>query len=169
MNKAVFLDRDGTINKDIGYLYKIEDLELLPGVIQAIKILNDSGFLVIVITNQSGVARGYYSEMDIKLLHNYINNILNEYGANIDAFYYCPHHPEKGIGKYKVNCNCRKPKPGLIENAIEEFKIDRSKSYMVGDKKSDVEAGKNANLKDSYLIDGQKNLLQIVNYIIDNI
>lgn len=169
MNKAVFLDRDGTINKDIGYLYRIEELEFLPNAIKAIKILNEVGFLVIVITNQSGVARGYYSEEDIEVLHNHINELLKEYGAHIDAFYYCPHHPDDGIGMYKVDCNCRKPRTGLIEDAIIDYKIDRNKSYMIGDKKSDIEAGINANLKGSYQIDREKNLLEIVNTIIENI
>lgn len=151
MNRAVFLDRDGTINVEKNYLYRIEDFEFIDGVPQAIKILNDNDYRVIVITNQAGVARGYYKENDVKKLHKYIQDQLKKYGAHIDAFYYCPHHPVNGIGKYKIECNCRKPKDGLFKKAIKDFNIDVSKSYIVGDKISDLIPGKSNNIK-SFLV-----------------
>ena len=102
--KAVFLDRDGTMNTEVNYLHNPGDLELIPGTAEAVKLLNEAGFAVIVVTNQAGVARGYYTEADVEALHNYMNNLLKESGAAVDAFYYCPHHPEHGIGRYKMTC-----------------------------------------------------------------
>lgn len=142
-NKAVFLDRDGTINIDKGYVYKIEDFEFIPGAIEAIKLLNDNDFKVIVVTNQAGIARGYYKEDDVYKLHDYINEELAKHDARIDAFYFCPHHPTAGIGKYKVDCKCRKPNSGLLEKASIDFDIELSKSWIIGDKKSDIQAGAN--------------------------
>lgn len=153
MNKAIFLDRDGTINIEKNYLYKIKDFEFIHGMPDAIARWNQLGFLVIVVTNQAGVARGYYSENDVDILHRYINEQLSEYNAHIDKFYYCPHHPTEGVGKYKKDCNCRKPKTGLIEKAIKENDIDLSKSYLFGDKESDLEAGNKLSIK-SFLVDG---------------
>lgn len=175
MDKAVFLDRDGTINIDKGYVYKIEDFEFIKGAPEAIKRLNDFGYRVIVVTNQSGVARGFYSENDVITLHQYVNSILKEYDAHIDGFYYCPHHAKYGFGKYKINCDCRKPKPGLIEKAILDFSIDASKSWMIGDNLNDVAAGKAANIR-SLLIGDNENvewkfdsLLNAVNFIINRV
>lgn len=147
MNKAVFLDRDGTINIEKKYLYKIEDFEFIDGAQNAIKLLNDSGYKVIVITNQAGIARGYYNEGDVENLHLYISEELRKYGAHIDAFYYCPHHPSEGKGIYKINCDCRKPKSGLYRRAIEEFNISAQESYVVGDKVSDLIPGIALNMK----------------------
>ncbi|MDI3547539.1 MAG: D-glycero-D-manno-heptose 1,7-bisphosphate phosphatase [Halanaerobiales bacterium] len=165
MNRAVFLDRDGTINVDKGYLYKKKEFEFIPGAIEAIKMLNDNDYLVIVITNQSGVARGYYSEPDVINLHNFINRELNKYHAYVDKFYYCPHHQE-GIGRYKRKCKCRKPDIGMIEQAVKEFNIDKSQSYMIGNEDSDIKAGINAGLKRSFKVTSSLNLLQIVKGII---
>lgn len=141
MNKAVFLDRDGTINVEKNYLYRIEDFEFIEGAPEAIKLLNDNEYKVIVVTNQAGVARGYYTEADVKKLHKHIDDELRKYQAHIDAYYYCPHHPIYGIGEYKVECNCRKPKTGLLEKAVKDFAIDLSNSWIIGDKQSDVESG----------------------------
>ncbi len=141
MNKAIILDRDGTINVEKDYLHKIEDFEFEKGVIEGLKILSQLGYIFIVVTNQSGIARGYYSEEDLEILNNHIGEILLKEGIKIEKFYYCPHHPEKGVGKYKVECNCRKPNPGMLEEAIKEFNIDREKSFMIGDNISDIEAG----------------------------
>ncbi|GHV17978.1 hypothetical protein AGMMS49938_18910 [Fibrobacterales bacterium] len=141
-NKAVFLDRDGTINIDNGYVYKREDFKFIKGVPQSIKKLNDAGYKVIVISNQSGIARGFYTAKDVKKLHNHIDAELKKNGAKIDAYYFCPHHPN-----FNGKCECRKPKIGLIEQAVQDFNIDLSQSYFVGDKKSDEECAKNAGLK----------------------
>ena len=114
---------------------------------EAIAMLNKCGYQVIVVSNQAGVARGYYTEDDVKKLHKYINLRLKEYNAHIDAFYYCPHHPEAGIGKYKKNCHCRKPETGLFEMACNDFPIDVENSWMIGDNISDIKAGIRFNLK----------------------
>ncbi|NME35995.1 MULTISPECIES: D-glycero-beta-D-manno-heptose 1,7-bisphosphate 7-phosphatase [Fusobacterium] len=145
-NKAIFLDRDGTINIDKDYMYRIEDFEFEPKADEALKILNDLGYILIVVTNQSGVARGYYTEKDIQTLHEKLSKILKEKNINISKFYYCPHHPTKGIGEYKLDCFCRKPYPGMLLKGMDEFNIDPSLSFMVGDKLSDVEAGLKADV-----------------------
>ena len=141
MDKVVFLDRDGTLNKEVNYLYKPEDMELFSDVPESIKRLNQAGYKVVVITNQAGVARGYYTEEDVNRLHQYMNQLLEKEGAEIDAFYYCPHHPVHGIGAYKKVCNCRKPGTGMFEMAEKDFPVDRAASYMIGDKLLDTEAG----------------------------
>lgn len=142
-NKVVFLDRDGTLNKEVNYLYRTGELELLPGVAEAISRLNHAGYLVVVVTNQAGVARGYYTENDVKHLHDFINRELKKKDAHVDYFYYCPHHPEHGVGIYKKDCHCRKPRIGMFEQAEREIPdgIDKEGSYMVGDKLIDTEAG----------------------------
>lgn len=147
MNKAVLIDRDGTLNIEKNYLYKVEDFEFTQNAIEAIRKLNDSGFLVIVITNQAGIARGYYTEKDLEKLHIWMNEELSKYNAKIDKFYYCPHHPIHGLGLYKQECNCRKPNNGLYLRAIEEFNIDTSNSYVIGDKITDLIPGKNSGMK----------------------
>lgn len=141
MKKAIFLDRDGTLNVEKKYLYREKDLEFEKGTVEALTILRDLGYLLIVVTNQSGIARQYYTEEDLKRFHQAFQRKLSVFGLKIDKFYYCPHHPEKGIGEYKLDCSCRKPKPGMLEQGISEFEIDRKSSYMVGDKYADVQAG----------------------------
>lgn len=143
MDKVIFLDRDGTINEEVNYLHRPEDLNILPGVPQAIRQMNETGFKVVVVTNQAGVARGYYTEADVEHLHEYMNEELKKDGAHIDQFFYCPHHPEHGIGEYKVVCHCRKPETGMFEMAEQYYEIDKSHSYMIGDKEIDVQAGHN--------------------------
>jgi D-glycero-D-manno-heptose 1,7-bisphosphate phosphatase len=138
-SRAVFLDRDGTINAEQGYLYRVEDCRFLPGVKEAVKRLNGAGFLVVVVTNQSGIARGYYSEADLEKLHQYMENEFAASGARIDGWYYCPHHPD--FPADSEVCDCRKPLPGMLLAAAEELGIDLSSSWMVGDKSADVEAG----------------------------
>ena len=142
--RAVFLDRDGTINVEKEYLYKAEDFEFLPGVPEAIKSLKEAGFLVIVVSNQSGIGRGYFDEKTVETLHQHIQTKLIEYGTSIDAFYFCPHHPDAGIGKYKIVCNCRKGAPGMLLQAALEHGINLRRSFMVGDKIADIEAGERA-------------------------
>lgn len=143
MEKVIFLDRDGTLNTEVNYLYRPEDLRLLPGVTEALRRLKEAGYKLVVVTNQAGVARGYYREEDVDALHRYMNELLAAEGAEIDAFFYCPHHPEHGIGEYKKNCRCRKPGTGMFEKAEDLFDVDRENSWMIGDKLIDTEAGRN--------------------------
>ena len=144
---AVFFDRDGTLNVDKEYLYRIEDFEWMEDAPQAIRWANQEGFLVIVVTNQSGVARGYFTEDDVRRLHEWMNEDLARAGAHIDAFYYCPHLPNGRVDAYAKECNCRKPKPGLIERACADFDIDREASIMIGDKPRDVECAEAAGVR----------------------
>lgn len=134
MNKAIFLDRDGTINVEKNYLYKIEDFEFLPGVVEALKRLQNAGFLLIVITNQSGIGRGYYSEKDFTLLNDWMVSTLKGLSITINAVYYCPHLPDAKILKYRKDCECRKPKLGMYYQAINDLELDLSKCYAIGDK-----------------------------------
>lgn len=143
MDKVVFLDRDGTINEEVHYLHRAEDLRFLPQAVRALKMLKEAGFKLVVVTNQAGVARGYYTCEEVEKLHEFMNGKLKEHGAWIDGFFYCPHHPEHGVGIYKKNCRCRKPGIGLFEMAQEKFAVDKSHSYMIGDKMIDVQAGVN--------------------------
>lgn len=142
---AIFLDRDGTINKYIGFLRKVDDFELLPGVAEAIKIINDLGYLAIVVTNQPVIARGEVTVEELQEIHNKMETLLGEQGAYLDAIYYCPHHPHKGyageVKELKVQCSCRKPRPGLLRQAAEDFHIKLAKSWMIGDEETDVQAG----------------------------
>lgn len=146
MKKTIFLDRDGTINVEKEYLYKIEDFEFEKGVLEALKIFNELNYQVLVVTNQSGIARGYYDERALKTLNEYMMRVIEENGGKVEYCYYCPHHSEKGKGIYKVECSCRKPLPGLLLNGIRDFNVDTSKSFMVGDKISDIDAGINAGI-----------------------
>jgi D-glycero-D-manno-heptose 1,7-bisphosphate phosphatase len=142
--RAVFLDRDGTINEEKEYLHRIEDFEFIPGSPEAIRRLKEAGFLVIVVTNQSGVARGYYSLEDVAILHRHMQEKLDAAGAAVDGIYVCPHHPVEGIGEYRRECDCRKGRPGMLLRGAREHGIDLSRSYMIGDKAADVEAGEMA-------------------------
>lgn len=142
MKRAVFLDRDGTINVEKEYLHRYEDWEWVPGSIEAITNLNRNGFLVVVITNQAGIARGYYNEKDLQNLHERVSLDIQAHGGKIDAYYHCPHHPEFG-----EDCDCRKPKPGMILRARDELNIDMARSYLVGDKAIDIYAAQAANIK----------------------
>ncbi len=138
---AVFLDRDGTLNIEKEYLHRVEDWEWIPGAIEAIRRINRMGYLAIVVTNQAGVARGFYSEEAVHTLHDEVNAMLAAEGGRIDGFYHCPHHPEYGPVR---ECACRKPEPGMLLAAQRDFGIDLSRSFMIGDKAIDVEAGRGA-------------------------
>lgn len=146
--KAIFLDRDGTINKYVGFLREIEQFELLPNTSEAIKKINDSGYLAIVVTNQPVVARGEVTFEQLDQIHNKMETLLGKDGAYLDGIYFCPHHPHKGfeeeISELKVECECRKPKPGMLLQAAKDFNIDLSKSWMIGDSDNDILAGENA-------------------------
>jgi len=144
MKKAVFLDRDGTVNEEVGYMRDLSLLTVIPGVGRAIKKLNDAGFLVVLVTNQSGVARGYFPESHVNEAHSRLKELLVKDGARLDAVYYCPHHPTAGTTKHTRVCACRKPGTGLIDQAVRDLTIDVHQSYMVGDKWSDVELGHRA-------------------------
>lgn len=144
MNKAVFLDRDGTVNEEAGYLTELSKLRLVPGSGLAIRRLNEAGFKVVLVTNQSGVARGYFPESLVHEAHVRLEEMLRADEARIDAIYYCPHHPTAGNSHYTLDCDCRKPRTGLVERAVKELAIDINRSYMVGDKWSDIEFGQRA-------------------------
>lgn len=166
MNKAVFFDRDGVLNIDTINLYKIEDWVWIDGAREAIKFCNDNGWLAIIITNQSGIARGLFTEDDVDKLHNFVQAELKKVGAHLDGIYICPHHVEGKVEPYNIECDCRKPKPGMILQACKDFNIDPKISYMIGDKQRDVDAGLNAGCK-GYLFDG-KNLLDAVKDMLAN-
>jgi D-glycero-D-manno-heptose 1,7-bisphosphate phosphatase len=156
MNRAVFLDRDGVITQEPPYYaHKLSQLELLPKSADAIRLLNENGFLVVVACNQAGIAHGYYQEEDAILFNQAMKDNLARECARIDAVYYCPHHPQAGIERYRVNCNCRKPEPGMLIRAGKELDVDLRQSFMVGDKLSDMEAGKRAGCKTIMVRTGQ--------------
>lgn len=170
--RAIFLDRDGTINRYVGFLTRVDDLELIDGSAEAIKRINDSGYLAIVVTNQPVIARGEVTFEQLDEIHNKLETLLGNHGAFIDGLYFCPHHPNKGfIGErleFKKECNCRKPKPGLLLEAARDFNIDLSKSWMIGDDDIDVLAGQNAGCRTIKLKKGY-NLLNAVDNILGDI
>lgn len=137
---VLFLDRDGVINVDVGYLSDPAQLEFIPGAIEAMQEAQRRGYDIIVVTNQSGVARGYYTEDDVHRLHEEMSRRLEAEGVKVLAYYYCPHHPEGTVEAYKQDCDCRKPNPGMLTQAIEEWNVDVDGSFLVGDKPSDVQA-----------------------------
>ena len=149
--RAIFLDRDGTMNVSKGFISKAEDLELIPGTIEAVKAINKSGALAIVITNQPVIARGECSFEELHNIHNKLKTLLGEKGAFVDDIFYCPHHTDKGfegeVPELKFDCECRKPKTGMVMNAVEKYNIDLSQSYMVGDSTMDLETARNAGVK----------------------
>lgn len=149
--RAIFLDRDGTMNVSKGFISKADDLELIPGTIDAIKAINKSGALAIVITNQPVIARGECSFEELHNIHNKLKTLIGEKGAFVDDIFYCPHHPDKGfegeVPELKFDCECRKPKTGMIDEAVKKYNIDLSKSYMVGDSTMDLETARNAGIK----------------------
>jgi D,D-heptose 1,7-bisphosphate phosphatase len=145
--QAVFLDRDGTINEEVGYLDRMEKLQLIPGAAEAIRRINKSGMKAVVVSNQSGVARGFFEENFVTQVHARLREMLRAEGALIDAFYFCPHHPTEGRAEYLKVCDCRKPAPGMLLRAAEELRIDPNRSYMVGDTLKDIEAGARAGAK----------------------
>jgi len=156
MNRAVFLDRDGVITQEPPYYaHKLSELALLPKSADAIRLLNENGFLVVVACNQAGIAHGYYREEDAISFNQAMKDNLAREGARIDAVYYCPHHPQARIERYRVNCNCRKPEPGMLTRAGKELNLDLKQSFMVGDKLSDIEAGKRAGCKTIMVRTGQ--------------
>jgi len=153
-HRAVFLDRDGTINEEVGYVNHLERFTLLPRVGQAIRLLNQFEIKTVVITNQSGVARGYFPESLIHLVHQKMQDLLRMEGARLDGIYYCPHHPEAGDPPYRKKCRCRKPATGLVEEAVRELDLDCSQSYTIGDRGVDVEFGHRIGAKGILVLTG---------------
>ena len=172
--KAIFLDRDGTINKYVGFLRNIDDFELIEGVAEAIKLINQSGYLAIVVTNQPVIARGEVTWEELNEIHKKMATLLGKEGAYVDGIYICPHHPDKGFEgerpEYKIDCDCRKPKPGLLLQAAKDFNIDLSESYMIGDSHRDVEAGENAGVKKSIRVEEncEYSLVNKIIYILEH-
>jgi len=148
---AAFLDRDGTINEDVDFLADPRDLRLLPGAAEAIAMLRRAGYLVIVVSNQSGIARGYFDEATLAAIHDELRRHLRAEGADVDAIYWCPHLPEGQVERYAVACGCRKPEPGLLLRAAAEWRIDLTRSVMIGDAERDVEAGRRAGCRTALL------------------
>jgi D-glycero-D-manno-heptose 1,7-bisphosphate phosphatase len=151
---AVFLDRDGTLNEEGGYINHVDRFWLIKGAAEAIILLKSHGLKTIVVTNQAGVAQGYYPETHLTKLHDKLKVLLKKEGAELDAIYYCPHHPSIGEPPYRQDCECRKPKLGMIRRAEKEFSVDARRSYMVGDKISDVEFGRRAGCKSILVLTG---------------
>ena len=146
-SRVCFLDRDGVLIEEVNYLQSPDQICILPGVIEALQLLKDNNYKIIVITNQAGVARGYFKEDVIPKIHKEIDERLKRYNLKIDKYYYCPHHPEGTIAKYAINCDCRKPMPGMILQAQKDFNLDLNNSFLIGDKISDLLAAKNADCK----------------------
>lgn len=144
MHKAVFLDRDGTIIEDPGYLSRPEQVRFLPGAIEGLKKMQEAGYLLVIITNQSGIARGYFTEDELRMIHEYLTEQLEKQGVTLSGIYYCPHHPKEGYPPYVKKCRCRKPGSVLLERAADELSIELAASWMIGDKTSDILAGKRA-------------------------
>ena len=147
MNKALFLDRDGVINKNFGHVHRIENFKFRKGIFELLKVFQDKGFIILVITNQAGIGKGLYTLDQFILLNNWMINEFRNQGISITKTYFCPHKPVD-------NCNCRKPKAGMLLMAIKEFKIDTNSSYLIGDKLSDIIAGKSAQIKHNYVLMG---------------
>src|SRR4026207_745451 len=151
---ALFMDRDGTISEEVGYVNHPSRFRLFPYSVDAIKLLNENGWLAIVVTNQAGVARGYFAEDVIINVHDQLGKDLEAASAKLDAIYYCAHHPSVGEPPYRFDCDCRKPKPGLIDRAAADFESDLERSWMVGDRYGDVELARNAGLHSAFVLSG---------------
>jgi D-glycero-D-manno-heptose 1,7-bisphosphate phosphatase len=151
---GLFFDRDGTLNNELDYLSRPEELQLIPNAARAIREANDFGVRVFIITNQSGIARGLFTETDLAAIHTRLITMLGHEGARVDAIYYCPHHPVYGQTPYKKACNCRKPRPGMLKKAAKEFGIRLPQSFVIGDRCIDMEAGKAAGCKTALVLTG---------------
>lgn len=156
MNKVVFLDRDGTINVEKHYLHKIEDFEFLPNAIEGLRLLRDAGYLLVIVTNQSGIGRGYYTEKDFHLLNNWMLEALRCQGVEISKVYFCPHLPDAWVEEYRVDCGCRKPKLGMYQQAIADLDIDVNLSFAVGDKIRDCAICQQTNCEGFLIAENEK-------------
>ena len=169
MKKAIFLDRDGVIVHDKGYMHKTKDVSLIEGSAEAIKLFNEAGYVVVIVSNQAGIARGLFKEKDVDVFNKELLKQLKALGAHIDKVYYCPHHPTDGVVKeYSIICECRKPSPGMLTTAAKEHGIDMANSWMVGDRQSDIDAGKKAGCNTIFIGKDAKNLLEASHYILEN-
>jgi D-glycero-D-manno-heptose 1,7-bisphosphate phosphatase len=151
--KAAFIDRDGVINEERNYVHRIEDFVLLPGVPDALRLLRDAGYLLVVVTNQAGIARGYYDHAAVDTLHAHLRALLHTEGVVLDGVYLCPHHPAGAVPAFAMDCDCRKPAPGMLLQAAEELGIDLAASILIGDKLSDIEAGRRAGVRATVLVE----------------
>lgn len=151
---ALFIDRDGTLSEEVGYVNHPSRFRVFPYSAEAIKLLNDNGWLAIVVTNQAGVARGYFAEEIITQVHERLRADLEKSAAKLDAIYYCAHHPSVGEPPYRLDCDCRKPRTGLIDRATADFEIDLQRSWMVGDRYGDIELAQNAGLHSAFVLSG---------------
>lgn len=175
--RGIFLDRDGTINEEVEYLNNVDQLKLIDGATGAIRLLNNAGYKVVVITNQSGIAKGYLTEDQLAIIHAEFKKMLEKENAYIDAIYYCPHHPEAEVDAYRMDCDCRKPKPGMLTQAAKDLDLDLKSSFIVGDKISDLGAGDAAGcrkilVRTGYGKEMEKELPNTTfqaNYIADNV
>lgn len=163
--KAVFLDRDGVLNVDVAYLYKTEELQWIQEAPEALAYLTGHGYKLFVVTNQSGIARGYYTVADMQKLHAYMQQQLAAFHTGIEKFYYCPHHKEGKVVEFAVDCSCRKPKPGMLLQAMNEYAIDKEQSFLIGDSPRDIEAAQAAGIR-GYLFQGGS-LLEFVKNIVE--
>ena len=164
-SKALFLDRDGIINIDHGYAYKPEQIDFVPGIFDLCALFQSRGYLLIVVTNQSGIARGFYTEQDVIDLSAWMTQVFAQKGITITEFFYCPHHPEKGQGIYTTSCDCRKPSPGMLLNGIEKYRLVADECIMIGDKESDMLAAHRAGLQRGYWIDNGKSDSDVSNQL----
>ncbi len=151
--KAAFLDRDGVINSECGYVHRVEDFVILPGVVEGLALLRAAGYLLIVVTNQSGIARGYYDQAAVDRLHDHLRARLAEGGVTLDAVYFCPHHPQGSISSFAVDCDCRKPAPGMLLQAARDFSLNLPASVLIGDKLSDLQAGARAGVGRTVIVE----------------
>ena len=161
MIQAIFFDRDGVLNEEVGYLWEIEKFKWVDGARDAIKFCNERKILTVVVTNQGGIARGLYTIGDVENLHGFMQKSLAEIGAHIDGFYFCPHHPEGVVEEFSVVCDCRKPAPGLILRACEDFKINPAQAILFGDSERDIKAAQAAGLRAGIFFTGE-NLLNAI-------
>lgn len=166
LRRAAFLDRDGVLNEDLGYVHRCEDFHWLPGAVAAMQRLQQAGFALVVITNQSGVARGLYTLDDLELLHGQVRSQLAAQGVTLTGIYACPHHPEAVLPQYRLACDCRKPQPGMLLRAAREHGLDLAASCLFGDKPSDVEAGRRAGVGRSWLVQGPRGLAGAVDELL---
>ena len=154
LRRAAFLDRDGVLNEDHGYVYRSEEFQWLPGAVTAMQRLQEAGFALVVITNQSGIARGLYTLADLELLHDHMRGQLQPQGVALTGIYACPHHPDAVLPQYRLACECRKPQPGMLLRAAREHGLDLAASCLFGDKASDIEAGRRAGVGRSWRVQG---------------
>jgi D-glycero-D-manno-heptose 1,7-bisphosphate phosphatase len=152
--RAVFMDRDGTISEEVGYVNHPSRYRVFPYSARAVRLLNEADWLAILVTNQAGVARGYFTEEMIGEVHDVLKQEMERGGARLDAIYYCAHHPSVGEPPYRIDCDCRKPKPGLIQRAAADFGIDLAQSWMIGDRYGDIEMARNAGVRSAFLMSG---------------